>query len=175
VRAEVPRIDLRVAASPGDVGRGHTVAGGAHLAELAVLAVGQVAGADVFTVRAALGVDRLEVGVNNRLALRVRNAGNIACATARLRVLQVNTGVTPLATNQVASVVVNIAAGSSHFETLTWDPLGAPRTETVLVVADDDRPGRRVEVPPLNSIDDLIAFASSSRAAALRTFDVVDP
>jgi hypothetical protein len=174
VRAEVPQIDLRVAASPGDTGSGHTVAGGAHLAELAVLAVGQVANADVFTVRAALGADRLEIGVNNQLALRVRNAGNVACATTRLRLLDVATGVTPLTTADIASVVVNVDAGAEHFETIAWDPLGAPRTATVLVVADDDRPGRSIAIPPFNTLEELIAFASATRAAALRTFEVVD-
>jgi hypothetical protein len=174
VRAEVPQIDLRVAASPGDTGSGHTVAGGAHLAELAVLAVGQVANADVFTVRAALGVDRLEIGVNNQLALRVRNTGNVACATTRLRLLEVATGVTPLTTTDIATVAVNVDAGTEHFETVAWDPLGAPRTATVLVVGDDDRPGRVIAIPPFNTIEELIAFASSTRAAALRTFEVVD-
>jgi hypothetical protein len=175
VRAEVPQVDLRVAASPADTAAGHVVAGGAHLAELAVLAVGQVADADAFTVRAALGADRLEIGVNNQLALRVRNVGNVACATTRLRILDVDTGVTPLATAEIVTVAVNIDAGGAHFETINWDPLGAPRTVTVLVVADDDRPGRGVEIPPLNTLEELIAFTSATRAAALRTFAVVNP
>jgi hypothetical protein len=176
VVAEAPHVDLRVAASPGDVGRTHTVSGGAHLAELAVLAVGQAASPDVFTVRAALGVDKLERGVNNQLALRVRNVGNIACATTRLRVLQVNTSVEPLATAEIASVVVSVEPGASHIETLQWDPAGAaPRTETLLVVADDNRAGRETVVPPLNVFADLFMFAARTRGVALRTLEVVDP
>src|SRR6185503_12902729 len=100
--------------------------------------------AALFAVRAALSTDRLEVGVANRLYLRVVHAGNVRVASARLRLFQVDLA-TPVALTEVASATPALEPGAIHIEEFTWDPAGtAPRTQLVLAVADDNRAGRAI-------------------------------
>jgi hypothetical protein len=182
VRAEVPAVLLRVASSPADVAGGHPISGGWHLAELAASSTAIAAAADrekLFEERTALGVDVVETGVNGFLYLRVRNAGNVPCAAARLRLIRIDPAPTPVGRTDIATAIVPlpIAAGASHIEQLRWDPGGAaPRTELVLVVADEDRAGHRVDLPPaFATLEDLDTFVAGHRSVALRTFEVRNP
>ncbi|NEA30679.1 hypothetical protein [Streptomyces sp. SID13031] len=176
-KAEVASIDLRVAASPEGGGRRHPVLGGAHLAELAATPA-PVAVADrlaLFTVRAALGHDVLKTGAANSLYLRVRNTGTVDSVNTRLRLFRLDLAATPITATEVANATPPVPAGSTHIEEFTWDPGGvAPRSELLLCVADDDRAGRRTDVPATFATHDLIhAFAGRRPGVALRLFDVV--
>jgi hypothetical protein len=179
VRAEVPSIDLRVAASPGDVGRRHPNLGGAHLAELAVVGLGQAADATLFQVRTVLGLDELETGVANPLAVRIRNAGNIECATGRLRLVRLVLAPPPQVGTDVEVTEANlvIPPTGSLIHALTWDPaLAAGTTTIVMVVVDDDRPGRQIAIPAnFATLEEAIGFASGRPDVALRSFLIRDP
>ena len=179
VRAEAPSIELRVAASPGDVGRRHPTLGGAHLAELAVVGLGQAADATLFQVRTVLGIDELETGVANPLAVRIRNAGNVECATGRLRLVRLDLAAPPQVGTNVVVTEPNLVlpAAGSLIHPLTWDPaLPAGATTVVMVVVDDDRPGRQIAIPPtFATLEEAIAFASARPDVALRSFRVRDP
>ena len=65
----------------------------------------------------------------------------------------------------------------SLIHSLTWDPaLPAGTTTIVMVVVDDDRPGRQIEIPPtFATLEEAIAFASGRPDVALRSFQVRDP
>ena len=181
VKAEVPQVQLRVAASPADTAARHIVTGGAQLAELVASATPIAAGnrAALFEERTALGVDAVETGVNGFLYLRLRNTGNADCPATRMRLIRIDLTTTPLGRQDIATATVPlpVAAGSSHIEEFRWDPGGAaPRTDTVLVVVDDDRADRRIDLPAqFASHEDLFAFVAARPSVALRTFAVRDP
>ncbi len=176
-KADVPNIDLRVAASPEGGARRHPVLGGAHLAEL-VATPAAVAAADrpaLFAVRSALGKDVLKAGVPNTLYLRVRNAGTVDSTTTRLRLFRLNLAVTPITAIEIVNAAPPVPAGGSHIEEFAWDPGGvAPRTELLLCVADDNRPGWLLAVPgTFADLETLHAFAGRRPGVALRLFDVI--
>ena len=181
VRAEVPNVQLRVASSPADTGGHHAITGGAHLAELVASPVQIGAGnqAALFEERTALGVDVVETGVNGFLYLRIRNTGNADCPAVRMRLMRIDLTVSPLGRQDIASstLVLPLAASATHIEEFRWDPGGAaPRTDTLLVVVDDDRPARRIDLPAsFDTPEDLYAFVAARGGVALRTFDVRDP
>lgn len=177
VRADPAYVDLRVAASTSDPGSTHAVLGGAALAELASGAPGMPAPDRdaLFSVRTALGDDRLTIGSPNSLYLRVRNTGTVASTSTRLRLFEVTPAAVPVAVTAAASATPTVPAGQAVVEELSWDPGGAPRTACLLAVADDDRPGTRVDVPA--TLPDLAALLrlASIPGAALRMITVESP
>jgi hypothetical protein len=175
--ADVASVDLRVAASPESGSVRHPVLGGAGLAELAASS-GPVAPADqpaLFDVRTALGNDTLTPGTASKLYLRVRNTGTVDAASARLRIFRLDLTTVPITATEIASATPVVPAGGVHIEELSWDPGGAtPRQELLLVVADDNRPSRLVDVPAsFASLDKLREFAAGGPYVALRQFDIV--
>jgi len=178
VRAEVPTVGLRIAASPGDTARVRPVSGGPHLAELAASPNPIVGDPQAqFRLRQALGRDTLRSGATNHLYLRVVNSGNVPAAATRLRLFSLDMTATPVTATQFSTTVVDVPAGPAHVQSFTWDPGGAARTQTVLAVADHDVAGRRLD-PPLGGFPtpaDAAAFAAANPAAVLRTFEVVGP
>ncbi|WP_329476628.1 hypothetical protein OG555_33845 [Kribbella sp. NBC_01484] len=176
-KADVPNIDLRVAASPEGGGRRHPVLGGAHLAEL-VATPAAVAAPDrpaLFAVRAALGKDVLKAGVPNTLYLRVRNVGTVDSTHTRLRLFRLDLAATPITANEIVAAAPPVPAGSTHIEELAWNPGPvAPSTELLLCVADDNRPGWLLDVPAdFADLETLRAFAGRRPGVALRVFDVI--
>jgi hypothetical protein len=167
-------VELRVASSPEDWAPHPPVLGGAQLAELVAAPDVVPHPAGLFTVRAALGKDVLKAGKPNHLYLRVRNTGTAPSTKTRLRLYRLVVAADVKAV-EVAAATPDVPAGGVHVEDFTWDPGGtAPRTELILVVADDDRDGRRLADPA--TFPDLAAvhaFAARRPGVALRLFDVV--
>ncbi|HZD02614.1 MAG TPA: hypothetical protein VFA46_21225 [Actinomycetes bacterium] len=113
----------------------------------------------------------------NHLYLRVTNLGNVGASATRLRLLRVDLAATPIAATPIANAVADIATGPPQVQEFTWNPGGAPgRTELVLAVADQDLPGRRVDLPAsFASPAQVAAFAERRPSVVLRGFEVVAP
>jgi hypothetical protein len=76
----------------------------------------------------------------------------------------------------VLSANVDIPAGPPHIQAFQWDPGGAAGDEAVLlVIADQDVDGRRIEPPEFGTPAAVDAFAAARPSVAIRRFDIVGP
>jgi hypothetical protein len=175
VRAEVPFLALSIRAS-GAEGAAGSRTGGGHLAEIATSGTGPAPDpAALFDVRTALGNDTLKTGGPNQLYVRLRNAGNVEAAPARLRLFRIDPTVSPvgIATPPAVETTQAVAAEASAIANAPYTPTApAGQSEHLLAVVDQDIDGRRVALSAFPDLLALVAYCESRPDVAMRTFEV---
>lgn len=174
VRAEIPFAALSLRASAAE-GRAGARTGGGRLAEVATSGAAAAADPDaLFDVRRALADDRLAAGVANHVYVRVRNAGNVDAAPARVRLLRLDPTATPVTWAAAADATGPVPAeGVAIIDVAHTPTAAAGGFEHLLAVADRDLDGARVDVPAtFPDLDAVVVYAESRPDVALRTLGV---
>ncbi|MDJ0768552.1 MAG: hypothetical protein QNJ12_07140 [Ilumatobacter sp.] len=179
VRAEVPRVALRVGGSVTDVLGPEPTLGGAHLAELTAqgnVSIPPAGRAALFQLLPVLGADTVQRNANKFLYLRVTNAGNVQAAAAQTRLFAVtiDPGDGEVTTAQIgADVPLDVPAGGFGIAEFQWNPGPVDAGSEVYVLAVANQAGREIAIPPtFTDFDAFHEFCVTNPAVAYRSFGV---